>query len=531
MALCSFPKTLWIFLVSLLLAACGQPPQQPKTIVSEGTGGTAFIGVAARANPVETLVSQHPFMAGHGASTIHGDGFNSDVHMAAGPLGINPQMQTRRGSRLGAGMCATITFNQQGQLLALCASLAGFRIELLAPRTLESLAVFKLPGRPSTFQALVNMDKSIVMTDSSGGAYYYLDDQDRVVLADSQQRIVRLSHYQQPDGQWQFSLDGSWDLSKQVPNDCQDWGNWFPSGECDPITAVMPDKQGLIWWVTRKGRIGTLNSNTGRVKNIHLEGEEIQNGFSVAPEAVYIVSDHAMYALTTDLYGKPEIMWREAYDRGSERKVGSINQGSGTTPTLLGEEYVTITDNADGQINLLVYRRQPTFNGERLICSVPLFEQGFSATDNSMIGFNRSIIIENNAGYSNAYQQKDWSAIRGGVSRIDVREDESGCDLVWHSKEKVPSVVPKLSAGNGLVYVYTFEQQPDSGEVVWYVTAISLETGETRFKVRTGSGKAFDNNWAPITIGPDGTLYVGTLMGLVAVWDEPEPESIVTGSL
>lgn len=147
---------------------------------------------------------------------------------------------------------------------------------------------------------------------------------------------------------------------------------------------------------------------------------------------------------------------------------------------------------------------------------------GASATENSMIGFDRTIIIENNSGYTNAYQQKEWSAVRGGISRIDIREDESGSDTVWTSTEKVPSVVPKLSAGNGLVYFYTFEQHKETKDVVWYLTALNLNTGKTQFKIRTGSGKAFDNNWAPITIGPDGTLYIGTLMGLVAIWDEPD---------
>jgi hypothetical protein len=36
----------------------------------------------------------------------------------------------------------------------------------------------------------------------------------------------------------------------------------------------------------------------------------------------------------------------------------------------------------------------------------------------------------------------------------------------------------------------------------------------------TGVGQAFDNNWSPITLAPDGTAYVGTFGGLVALWDK-----------
>ena len=503
------------------LVACGNGPKEPVAIKSTSDAGKTFIGASAIPQPIDIPDITNPYLAKGGSSTIHSDGYNSDVHFSPAPLGINPTINTRRGAKVGAGMCATITFNKQGQLVALCASLVGFRLELMEPRTLELLATYKLPNRPTTFQALINLDPSIMMTDTSGGAYYYLDEQDRAVLADSQQRIIRLSHSQNEKGQWQFNLDNSWDLSNEVPNDCQDWGNWSPSGECDPITAVMPDNKGLIWWVTRMGRIGTLNPETGKVASIHMKGEEIQNGFSVAEEAVYIVTDHATYALTAGEQDKPKVLWSEQYDRGTKKKVGAINQGSGTTPTLIGERYIAVTDNADERINMLVYRRQPAFNGDRLICTVPLFDKGASATDNSMIGFNRTIIIENNSGYKNAFQQKDWDAIRGGIHRIDIREDESGCDIVWTSKEKAPSVVPKVSADNGLAYFYTFEQVEGEDDVVWYLMAINVDTGKTQFKIRTGAGSAFDNNWAPITIAKDGTAYVGSFKGLMAIWDAP----------
>ena len=67
-----------------------------------------------------------------------------------------------------------------------------------------------------------------------------------------------------------------------------------------------------------------------------------------------------------------------------------MNQGSGTTPTLLGD-YVAITDNAD-PINVAVYRRR---DGKQ-IRRQPVFEKGTGSTDNSLIGAGHSIIVENN---------------------------------------------------------------------------------------------------------------------------------------
>ncbi|MFZ1833724.1 MAG: hypothetical protein WAU27_12975, partial [Pseudomonadales bacterium] len=55
---------------------------------------------------------------------------------------------------------------------------------------------------------------------------------------------------------------------------------------------------------------------------------------------------------------------------------------------------------------------------------------------------------------TSAYEQRDWSNTAGGIMRVDVRDDESGCDVLWHSSERSPSVVAKLSAGTGLGYFY-----------------------------------------------------------------------------
>jgi len=513
----SVKRVFAILLVGLSLGGC-EHGREPEALAGAEATAPVFVGRPAGAKPFPGEAFAHPGLAEPGRSTMHADGYNSDVHPARGMLGRAVEIATRDGSPLPGGQCATVTFDREGRLVALCASIAGFELQLLAPRTLEMLARFALPMRPSTFESLVKRDPSIVMTDSSGGAYLYLDDQDRAVLADSKHRIRRIAHRERAPGQWEFVVTDSWDIAPYLPTDCMNWNNWFPEGECDPMTAVMPGSGNLIWWVTRRGRVGTLHTVTGAVRLLHLEGEEIQNGFAVASDGVYVVSDHAMYAFDAADDGTPIVRWRESYDRGSARKVGSINQGSGTTPTLIGEHYLTVTDNADERINLLVYRRDHDYAGERLICKVPLFEAGKSATDNSMIGWGRTIIIENNFGYSSAREQSDWSTVAGGIQRIDIRPDDSGCDVVWTSKERVPSVVPKLSAANGLAYFYTFEPQP-GGENAWYVIALDARSGETVYRVRTGAGRAFDNNWAPLTIGPDGTVYVGTAEGLVALWD------------
>jgi hypothetical protein len=42
-------------------------------------------------------------------------------------------------------------------------------------------------------------------------------------------------------------------------------------------------------------------------------------------------------------------------------------------------------------------------------------------------------------------------------------------------------------------------------------------TGAAAFKVYAGSGLGFNNNYAGIALGPDGTAYLGVIGGLIAL--------------
>lgn len=80
-----------------------------------------------------------------------------------------------------------------------------------------------------------------------------------------------------------------------------------------------------------------------------------------------------------------------------------------------------------------------------------------------------------------------------------------------------PTVVPKLSLANGLVYTYVKEPGKDDP---WYWAALDFRTGRTVYKVFAGSGfAAFNNNYAGIAIGRSGREYLGVLSGLIEIFD------------
>jgi hypothetical protein len=85
------------------------------------------------------------------------------------------------------------------------------------------------------------------------------------------------------------------------------------------------------------------------------------------------------------------------------------------------------------------------------------------------------------------------------------------------------TVVPKLSLGTGLVYIYIYTREPITTGApkekteAYYFGAGNFSDGKMAFKVLTGSGRSFNNNYSPITIAPDGTAYFGTFAGIVSV--------------
>jgi hypothetical protein len=169
-------------------------------------------------------------------------------------------------------------------------------------------------------------------------------------------------------------------------------------------------------------------------------------------------------------------------------------------------------------MNVLVYRRGALAE-RRLVCSTPVFAPGKSATENTFIGYQRSLIVENNAGYDLFSTMRGGKTSAPGIARLDVREDDSGCDVVWESQEISQTTVPKLSTANGLIYLYTKLPDAPQGADAYYFTAIDFHSGRTVFRVLTGTGLRSDNHWAALSLAPDGTAFVGVLNGLIRVRD------------
>ncbi len=476
--------------LAVALTAAVPIPQVPEEL----DGLDVFNGRVAEPRPVfAPRVPRHPFMAANGRSNVHNDAYQTDTYRQSGPLGGPMRMfsQSFDGAG-GVGSCGiTIAFDRRGRLITTCVSAASVELRLMDPRTLDTIASHRLPDRVippgvSPFQA-------------PGGAYFYVDHRDRTVVSIGRQIIV-------------VALEG--DSFRRVRT--YDLSSVVAAG--DQLNSALPDWSGRLWFVSRnEGVVGSLDPRSGRVLGTKRTGEAIGNSFAVDDSGgVFVVTDVAQYRFDARRSGAPKVSWRRRYDNVGVKKPGQFDAGSGTTPTIMGKKYLSITDNAD-RMQVVVMRRAKRLppGRRRVVCEQPVFRRGASATENSIIATGRSMIVENNYGYFPPPDAtSNGQTTQPGVERVDIRRDGRGCRTVWKSAEISPSTVPKLSLANGLIYLYT---KPKGSPDAWYLTAVDFRTGRTVWRRLIGTGLLFNVHYAGLAIGPTGVLYSGVLGGTVAI--------------
>ena len=509
---------LWVLISGMGLPAKAQdrvipiPTQEDLCLLGDKHACAAvrpvpfFIGDEAEAKPITApSIPQNPYMADGAWSNFHNDTYMSDTYFTSGPLGHSPIVSS---TFLGTdiGLPSFVSFDRDGRLVAAfhktdpTAGQRWTQITLMDPDTLAPLAALSLPPGPVSSP-----------WDFGAGGYAYVDNKDRIVSATPANTIMVVSHTYTPP--FLFTVEHTYGLTEVIRDE-------------DEIQGLQPDFTGRVWFTTTGGLVGTLDMNAengeGKVLGSILlpAGEEIENGMAADETGgMYLASSQAMYRLDADLDGKPSITWREPYDAGTHVKV--LSRGSGTTPTLMGKDFVTIADNADPQIHVLVYRRAKQLQeGQRLVCAVPVFKPGQSACENSLIATDKSVIAENNFGYTSFNRVENGSTTKPGITRIDIDEDGNGCHTVWTNIEETvaSAATQKLSLANGLIYAYTKDKGPANTDA-WYFTAIDFRTGEIVYKVLGGTGMLYRDHLSVLNLGPNGHIYVGVWGGIVSMGD------------
>jgi hypothetical protein len=279
--------------------------------------------------------------------------------------------------------------------------------------------------------------------------------------------------------------------------------------------------------------------------------EQIQNSFSVGPDGIYIVTNVGLYKLwfnekTRHIELDPD--WAPTYAKDqlfyeNDRKIkpGHLNNGSGTTPTLIDDRFVAIVDNAPEPVNLNVFRQKDG----TLVSKLPLFEPEPGAVENSVVAYKNHLIVGNTYGYVDPFIENPTA---GGIARFDYDEakDEYVARKDWpavgHFDGK--TATPKLSTANGLFYVYHRDMK-EEGHHDWQLTALDFHTGWRVFSIKgyfdgddfddNVSGivkkktlgkkdygkKVFNNIWGTFSFGPRNSIFIGTYRGYVRFSSAP----------
>lgn len=377
------------------------------------------------------LAPPNPFMAPNGLASMHNDAGSAD----AGPL---PGPGARPAAILAyplVAACPTITQGTDGLVLALCTSdiTQAPVVHLIDPNGIVPRVI-----------PLASMD--IAKGGLLGGVYAYLDNNDQLVMIDGTNHLLRIAHGKDAKGRWQLTVTESTDVSSAIP----------PG---DQSVGVVPDYLGNVWFATGTGVVGVAKTGGG-VASVQLPaGEQVANSISASPSnRVAVATTFALYEVNLDGLGNPQVLWRQAYDRGPARKPGQLSWGTGSTPTYFGPtgaDYLTIVDNADPLVHALVYQS----GTGTLFCQQPVLTQGGPGSENSPIGVGNSMFIASTYGYPYpAVPAGAGPAVPptapfvGGMTRVDV--EPTGCRTVWDSRTR-SAALPHLSIADGLIYTIT----------------------------------------------------------------------------
>lgn len=420
--------------------------------------------------PVSYNAQQNPYLGINGLATMHGDAQSSDATPFAGPgdPGVGGTWKVTFTNHWAA--CPTILAGHDGYIQALMTQFLGSDAKVRKPK----LAIIE-PASGAQLGAMEIPTGALL-----GGVYAYLDADSNLVMVDGTNALTWISHSQDGMKVWVSRRIDLTDAMKLEPK--------------DHVVGIVPDWHGRIWVASERGVVGLIDPKRNVVRLTKLQQysptERIDNSISACPQGVSVITSHGIYMLGADAStSKPRIIWSHSYDRGTKQKPGQLSHGSGATATFFGpngSDYVMLSDNADRQEKLIVYR---SADGSA-VGQGPLFTPGASGTENSMIGVQNSIVGACTFGYPYAQYPDTKPAYRAqvapGMERWDVNDDASGITLKWRNNGIYSAAVPRLSTTDNLIYTCERPRGPAgllTGPVV-YACAIDMDSGRVVHRQR-----------------------------------------------
>ncbi|RTE75013.1 hypothetical protein BHE90_010533 [Fusarium euwallaceae] len=517
------------FLKSVLLLSALSAATAEKIKSSQPLRGKYYVGSPAVRHAMRPKTQYKP-----SSQSVHRDSGNTRSEDYEGPLGINPKVEA-----IKMAPPFQMLWDEEDRVLAANQCRENTTcIVSLDPNTYEIEATYPEPGQPS---------------DLSQTLMVYMNLLDGRVTTSTTKRHILNLEIVGTGVNTTFVTKRDIDLSEVTS------ANEF-------ILATSYDSAGNLWFTTGgfagagfpAGDTATLGyvEPGGKVHTLKLPDKMIENSFAISGTDVYLLTGPAGSADHADATGsffylqpspnRVKVIAELPYEAGDGIKKGGISRGAGSTPSLLGHKYVAFTDNANDQVNVLVYPQGSSLNNDtKPLCTIPLFEKGFSNNENAAVNHwdgksTYSMIFSNFYNGPPLAQLRDppfgdgtdsdpeilngpfndLSAVGPGLARIDFDEKTGKCTTRWFNKSIRTTITPILSTKTGLLYMPTQDYKlAQEGSYVYYVSAIDFETGKEVWKVRTGAGGPFSNHFQAPVLTKDGGAGHYVIGGFVKVKD------------
>lgn len=458
---------------------------------------------SSRMNPKPVV--DHPRLAPTPA--IHFDHYNSSVTDLSGPWPERVDVEFTRYD-FPMGLCLNYLLDARGRIYAFCGNSLGVGGRIAFELTLFDDGLEKL----DTFEVVRFPSLSLLRGDLPMNlGYFVMDYRGRVILVQDETTVVFVERDRD-----QLRSVQRWELREPLLRHLRQelGGATMEAFDDQSIAQVFPAYESGYWIMSlgafEDGEVeapayAAFLSDEGRVLDMHVfRGEVIENGITVDRSGAYVVTDRALYKLAFE--DEIEVLWHKPYDRASRPKPGTLSEwGSGSTPTLLGEDLIAFTDNAPGRIHLVVRER----TSGRRVCKQPLFRAGKSANENSVLAYGKSIVVQNWWG-SPDFTDDMWG-LEPGLTRIDVRDD--GCEVVWYNETFASTPTIRLSTQTGLLYGTIQTAEDDA----YAMSFIDFATGKEIDKVPIGEGRKYRLSMSPAYFVPGGRLIQPVRRGIVSL--------------
>lgn len=313
----------------------------------------------------------------------------------------------------------------------------------------------------------------------------------------------------------------------------------------DAIVGLNISFDGYLVFVTMHGVVGVISRDFASLHHLQLPaGESVSNSIAVDEDGgIFVVTSKMMRRLQwtgARLTADPTAgAWAAPYDTGDDLTIpGRLGKGSGTTPTLIGnqgeDQLVVIADGARLMKLVFFWRNAIPPAAQAKVPGVPRIADQIpirfgnanatlSTTEQSVLahGYD-TLVVNNDYGWLKKFPlQLGQAAVvftnlpgvaPRGVEKFRWDPQAQRIVRVWANPDlSCPNGIPSYSAVSNLAYCIGQRRGR------WTLEGIDWDTGASRFHQVLGLRPRYNSAYAATQVAGEGMILSGALGGVYSI--------------